>query len=62
MNIYILFTKIIMVNFYYALTFKYNRSYYYDPPEYLKDDVNNILCDKIFVFNNINIISQNYIC
>ena len=33
---------------YYALTFKYNRSYYYDPPEYLKDDVNNILSDKNF--------------
>ena len=29
--------------FYYALTFKYNRSYYYDPPEYLKEEVNDII-------------------
>ena len=33
---------------YFALTFKYNRSCYHDPPEYLRDDVNNILSDKNF--------------
>ena len=43
---------------YYALTYKYNRSYYYDPPEYLQDDVNNILCDKNFKSYIINFIKE----
>lgn len=46
---------------YYALTYKYNRSYYYDPPEYLKDDVNNILSDsnfKIYIKNFVKELSK----